>query len=337
LIIMKPMNKTSRRRFIGICAAMAGLGALRASPGAWAMMDTQPVIWRGIALGADAELRIHHPDRAAAHELVKASIAEVRRMEKLFSLYMDDSAISELNRTGRLAHPEPDMTALLDQARSIAHLTGGAFDPTVQPLWSLYAAHFSRPDADPDGPSSASLRAALDLVDYRKLSLDTTHIALSRAGMQMTLNGIAQGYITDRIVQMLQAAGLDRALVDMGEIRGLTRNPASPAWRAGLADPSDSARLLETVELRNQALSTSSGFGTPFDPPGRHHHIFDPRTGRSPARYRNVSVSAATAAMADALSTAFCSMSLEDTQAIVRRHGLKAWFALPDGRLIRQG
>jgi len=334
---MKPMNTTSRRRFIGICAAMAGLGALRASPATWAAKNSEPVIWRGIALGADAELRIHHPDRAVARELVKASIAEVRRMEKLFSLYREDSAISKLNREGRLPDPEPDMTALLDQARGIARLTHGAFDPTVQPLWSLYAAHFSRPDADAAGPAPASLRAALALVDYREISLDAGLITLSRPGMQMTLNGIAQGYITDRIVHMLQAAGLEHALVDMGEIRGLARNPATPAWRVGLADPSDSARLLATVELRNQALSTSGGYGTPFDAQGRHHHIFDPRTGLSPARYRSVSVSAPTAAMADALSTAFCSMSLEDAQAIVDKHSLQAWFALPDGRLIRQG
>ncbi|HYG41799.1 MAG TPA: FAD:protein FMN transferase, partial [Bordetella sp.] len=129
------------------------------------------------------------------------------------------------------------------------------------------------------------------------------------------------------------AGGLDRALVDLGEIRGLDDQPGgdTPPWRVGLARPQAPDQIHTTVEIRNQALATSGGYGTPLDPAGRHTHLFDPRTGLAQPRYRSVSVLAGSATMADALSTAFSNMALEDTDSIVRQLGLRAWFVLGDG------
>lgn len=325
----------SRRRFIGIMAAAAAYGAMPwAAP--LAAQTPAPATWRGIALGADAQLRIYHPDPGHAQALIEMSIAEVHRLEKIFSLYQEDSALSRLNRDGFIAVPDGDMLTLLQQARILGDLTQGAFDITVQPLWELYADYFSRHIADQPGPTSDAISRALRSVDYRAVQLDASRIQLMRPDMKLTLNGIAQGYITDRVVQLLANAGLERALVDMGEIRGLARTPSSPPWRAGLADPMDATHIFDTVQLRNQALATSSAYGTPISPTGQVNHLFDPRTGRSPERYRSVSVLAPTAAMADGLSTAFSAMALETTQDIVRSQNLRAWFVLPDGSVVKQ-
>ena len=105
----------------------------------------------------------------------------------------------------------------------------------------------------------------------------------------------------------------------------------------GLADPQAPERILAQVPIGNQALATSGGYGTPLDAAGRFSHLFDPRSGQARPRYRSVSVMAATATAADALSTAFSHMPLEDTQKIVRGLGLSAWLVLPDGKLIEQG
>ena len=64
-----------------------------------------------------------------------------------------------------------------------------------------------------------------------------------------------------------------------------------------------SAVLLE-LPLLDAALATSGGYGTWFDPAHRHHHLFDPATGRSAIHHAAVSVTAARAMVADALSTA---------------------------------
>ena len=341
-----PTPLRTRRRFLGITAAASALalapGALRlahATATAQPAHGIEPLHWRGVALGADAELRLYHPNPAAAQRLLQQALAEIQRLESIFSLYRDDSALATLNRQGHLNEPPADLLRLLAESIHYGQLTGGAFDPSVQPLWKLYAEHFSRPDADPGGPTRASLQAALARVDYRAIQAEPGRIVLQRPGMALTLNGIAQGYITDRITELLRAGGLDRALVDLGEIRGLDSHPATntPPWRVGLARPQAPDQVYTTVEIRSQALATSGGYGTPLDPAGRHTHLFDPRTGAAQPRYRSVSVLAPTATMADALSTAFSNMALGDTAAVVKQLGLQAWFVLADGSVTEQG
>ncbi|SSW72089.1 FAD:protein FMN transferase [Achromobacter veterisilvae] len=328
------MNPT-RRRFIGIAAAASAL-ALAPYPARRAAASIAPTIWQGVALGADAELRLYHPDPQAAQRLIAQSLRELHRLEAIFSLYRDDSALSRLNRQGFLDNPPADLLRLLSVGLRYGRLTGGAFDPTVQPLWQLYAEHFSRPGADREGPAAPAVAQALARVSYEDVALDSDRIALRRPGMGITLNGIAQGYITDRITELLKLGGLERALVDMGEIQGMDTRAAPADWVVGLADPRDPARMLGTARLRNQALATSGGYGTAIDAEGRFTHLFDPHTGRARPLYRSVSVMAPNATMADALSTAFSYMPLDATELIVREHGLRAWFALSDGGLVMQ-
>ena len=331
-------HRLSRRRFIGITAAAAGLpllplpfrGVRAREP------DAHLRIWRGVALGADAMLQIHHPDPRIADRLIESSIAEVHRLERLFSLYRDDSEISRLNRQGFLADPPPDFVQLLARSEHFSHLTAGAFDATVQPLWRLYAAHFSQPHADPRGPAEHARRSALDLVGHAGVELDAGRIQLRRVGMQLTLNGIAQGYITDRVAELLLNSGIEHALIDMGEIRALGAHPSGAPWSVGLQDPTSPERIAETLHVRNLAVSTSGGYGTPFDLAGRFNHIFDPANGLTSSRYLSVSVVAPRATDADALSTAFSVMPLERTDRIVRQLCIEASFTLPDGSRLRQ-
>jgi len=335
----------ARRRFIGITAAASALaltpGLLRpagAAPRTQAPAAPEPLSWRGVALGADAELRLYHPDSRVAQQLLSQSLAEVHRLERVFSLYRADSALATLNRQGYLDAPPADLVRLLGDSVYFGQITAGAFDLSVQPLWQLYADHYSRPDADPAGPAAPALRDALARVDYRAIRITPQRIQLQRPGMALTLNGIAQGYITDRITELLRAGGLDRALVDLGEIRGL-HTPAGPdaaPWRVGLAQPQSPDQVQAVVELRNQALATSGGYGTPLDLAGRHTHLFDPHTGSAQPRYRSVSVLAANATTADALSTAFSNMSLEAAAQVAKPLGASAWFVLPDGSLRQQ-
>ena len=115
-----------------------------------------PTTWQGVALGADAELRLYHPDPRAARRLIDQALAELHRLEGIFSLYRDDSALARLNRQGYLADPPADLLRLLGDSLRYSRLTDGAFDPTVQPLWQLYASHFARPGASAQGPSEAA-------------------------------------------------------------------------------------------------------------------------------------------------------------------------------------
>lgn len=301
-MIMHP----TRRRFIGISAAAAGLALL---PFGAAAHTDDAVRWHGRALGAPAELIVHHRDRAQAAYLVERAAAEIARLEGIFSLYAPDSALSTLNRFGALAAPPQELVEVLEKSRAVWTLSEGAFDPTVQPLWRAYADHFARPGADPAGPAPETIHAALALVGLDKVGFNADRVAFAQPGMALTLNGIAQGFITDRVVELLRAGGIESTLADIGEIRALGRRPDGSPWRVGI--PGD------TVELDDRAVATSSADGFRFAGPGSPAHILDPRTGLGQCLHDTVSVIADEAAIADALATAFCLMTTEKIEALL--------------------
>ena len=327
-----PNPDLTRRRMIAIVATAAGSAFLT---GGRTVQAGDPVRWHGSALGAQVSIEIYHPDRAVALRLVDRCVLDVRRLEQQFSLYRTDSDICALNRTGILVSPDADMVALLKASLLFADLTDGAFDPTVQPLWQLYADHFSSERPELEGPSPQKLAETLAKVGRGGLLVSADRVALVKPGAAITLNGIAQGYATDCVVERLRGAGLSATLVNIGEIRAIGARPDGTPWRIGLADPDRPGVLTETVDLVDRAVATSAGAGFRFDAKGRFTHLFDPATGRSPSLYRTVSVIAPTATEADALSTAFSLMPLSRIEGIVAiRPNLQARIVEADGTLI---
>ena len=296
----------TRRRAIGLLAAAAGLPlVLRAS-----RATAEVVTWHGRALGAPATLILHHPDRAAAERLLARAALEIARLESIFSLYRADSALSELNRTGGIAAPPPELVAILDDCCRFHARTGGAFDPTVQPLWRLYATHFAA-GGDPAGPPAAALADARACVGLDAVRASRARIAFTRPGMALTLNGIAQGWITDRIVDLMRDAGVTSSLVDMGEIRALGNDDGRP-WQVAIAGAGT------VLPLADRAVATSSPDGFHFDAAGRFGHIIDPRTGATPRRYTRVTVTAPAAATADALSTGLMLLDPQSARGVLQ-------------------
>jgi thiamine biosynthesis lipoprotein len=331
------VGQMTRRRFISNSGAVAGLSLGAFGVGVARPGRASPLFheWRGVALGADASLQIYHPDAAEAERMIADALAEVRRLERVFSLYDDTSALSRLNRDSELVDPPQELVELLATSMRYARGTDGAFDPTVQPLWALYAKHFSTADADPNGPSPADISGAAAKCGYQRLAVDPAKVAFKQSGMALTLNGIAQGYITDRVAELLRARGVTHTLVDMGETRALDAHPAGRPWSVGIKDPRAEDRFVATLALDNQAVSTSGGYGTEFDAEGRFNHIFDPATGMCANRYLSVSVVAPTATCADALSTAFSVMSVDRAVSALKALGAtRACFILEDGSMI---
>ncbi|MFQ5348704.1 MAG: FAD:protein FMN transferase [Rhodothalassiaceae bacterium] len=329
----------SRRRLLRMVAAAAagGLATLAGIRDSAAAAVGPATLWRGRVLGAEAEIRAFHPDRDHAERAIATVIADVRRLEAIFSLHRDDSALTRLNRHGCLEPVPPDLYRLLGLCREVHARTGGAFDPTVQPLWALYASHFSRPGADPAGPPRAAIDAVIGHLGMDRVMVAETAVRLGGPGMALTLNGIAQGFITDCAHARFAAAGFRHVLIDLGEYRALGSRPDGDGWHLGIADPEAPWKLIERVRLGpGRALATSAGAGAPFDAAMRHHHIFDPETGYSGRAWQSVSVLAATATLADALSTALAAAPADRARAILAQFpGTHAILLSPEGRLVR--
>jgi len=265
-------RRASRRRALTLIGATgaSALAALLAPTSLGPSAAPAPLTrWRGTALGARASLAIHHPVPAEAARLVRLALNEIERLERVFSLHRADSALSRLNRDGRLTAPPLDLVVLLSRAQAWSELSGARFDATVQPLWRLYRDHFAAPDADPEGPSERAVAAARALVDFRAVEVGPEAIGFARPGMALTLNGIAQGYISDRVAGLLRREGLDHLLVDLGELRALGAHPTGRPWQVGIAKSGAPDETLEVLEVVDCAVATSAARGTVFDRAGR--------------------------------------------------------------------
>ena len=324
----------TRRRVLTILGAFAGAPLLG---GDGRRQELLPVLyeWNGTALGSPARLMLCHPNRAAAERIVARCAAEIERLERIFALYREDSEVARLNREGRIEAPSHDLLLVLSECQRLSALTSGAFDVTVQPLWNLYASHFfgCRPPA-PDGPPADVVATALALVNWCGIDISARQVVLTRPGMTLTFNGIAQGYVTDRMIGILREATFDRILADLGrsELYAIGRHPDGRPWRVGLADPRQPENLATTLDLRDSSLCTSGGYGTKFEPSGKFHHLFDTATGASARHYVAVSVFAPSAMIADALSTAlYVTPPERGLKTLASYEGVSALVTLPDG------
>ncbi len=282
---------TTRRRVLTILAGAAALPVLGATA------QANVARWKGIALGANAQIVLDHPK---ADTLIAKAVTEIHRLEGIFSLYRNDSQLSRLNRTGTLLDPAFEMIELFSICTGLHTRTKGAFDPTVQALWALYAKETSAGLI----PTSQQITDALAVTGWGHVNYSADKVSFRRSGVMLTLNGIAQGYIADKISALFRREGVENVLVNTGEISAVGHAPDGNAWQIKLDDTDG-----QNLALRNMSVATSAPLGTTFDDTGSTGHIIDPRSGYPGGKWLKISVVSHKAALADGLSTAFCLMN----------------------------
>ena len=295
-------HRFTRRRFLTISAAAMTVGSQ--APAASTIAEAT---WRGTALGAGASMRLLGLSNADAAPILAEVEGELARLEDIFSLYRAGSEISRLNETGALDAPSPDLLEVLSLSDRLNRATEGAFDPTVQPLFRLYA----KSAAAGREPDTSELTRAMAKVGWHNIAFDAARVTLGNQAA-ITLNGIAQGYITDRIAALLTRHGLRDILIDMGEIAARGRRPDGSDWRVAISQPDGT--ILRRLHLSDRAMATSAPLGTVLDANGKTGHIFNARHGDTAKDFALITLSAPSAALADGLSTAFCAMPMKSQQ-----------------------
>jgi thiamine biosynthesis lipoprotein len=226
---------------------------------------------------------------------------------------------------------------VLQAAQRVSVWTSGKFDVTFGALAEIWK--FDH-DKDERVPTPAEIGARLPMVDYTAVAIDAAArtVFLSRPGMRIHLGGIGKGYAVDVMAELLEDWGLDRAFVHGGFSSALALDaPAgNGGWALTLSDPGEPSRVLARLSMRQAALSASGV--------RKGDHILDPRT-RTPVRGRRAawvalprpartsdgtaaapSARIAPAAVADALTTAFMLLSVDDITALCEGSpGLEVW------------
>ncbi|MEM1295738.1 MAG: FAD:protein FMN transferase [Verrucomicrobiota bacterium] len=295
----------NRRQAIGLGGALGGVGLL-----GWLNLRRNRLWeWRGTVMGTEGSVLFHSRSEKDARFVMNAVNQEAARLEAVFSLENASSTIRHLNQNGQLKNPPFEFVEALKLCGEVHEMTDGAFDPTVQPLWEVYDAHFGNRQGESEPPPPNLVDEALAKVDFRAVEFSDDSVSFTKSGMSLTLNGMAQGFISEKIARFILGLGVTHALVNLGEYCALGPPRGNDGWKVAIESSRTSEEFFDTLSLVYGGLATSGGYGYRFDQSGKFHHLFNPRGEAPPNVNRVVVVEAPDAGLADALSTAGAVMS----------------------------
>jgi thiamine biosynthesis lipoprotein len=261
-------------------------------------------------MGTEVSVRLWHEDAKTGQNLVEEVFAEAHRIDLLMSTYKENSRITDINRraaSGPVVAGE-ELFQLIQRSLEVSELTNGAFDITYDSVGQHYDFHKQqRPDA-------ATVETERTLIDYRLVRLDPASgtVAFSAQGVRINLGGIAKGYVVERGVALLRAAGVQNAVVTAGGDSRLLGDRHGQPWMVGIRDPRKDGNVAMTVPLQDEAISTSGDYERYFDEDGvRYHHILSPSTGNPASGVHSATVIGPDGVMTDALSTSVFVMGVD--------------------------
>jgi len=263
-----------------------------------------------VAMGTVVSMTLIHPGKDQAEEAMGLAFQEIERLTGVMNRFAGSTALSLLNKEGRLKDMPPEMQHILERSLYYHTITGGAFDITVKPVVDLFQAKYEKGKLIEPGESE--LKGLIELVDARNVEVRARSVSFKKPGMGITLDGIAKGYIVDRASDLLSTRKIANHLINAGgDIRTAGNGAEEKPWTVAIEDPRKKKEYPDIIHMRDGAVATSGNYEVYYDREKMFHHIVNPRTGLSPALSTSVSVMAKTTMDADALSTSVFVMDPE--------------------------
>ncbi len=261
-------------------------------------------------MGTAIRVELWCEERAAALSAISAVIDLMHHVDETMSPYKPRSELSHINE-GAARGPvsvSRELFELLALSVEFSRRTQGAFDITYASAGQLYDYRAGL------CPQQAELDRARAAIGYRGLLLDPVSrcVRFAHPGMRIDLGGFAKGYAVDRGAAILRERGIRHAIVSAGGDSHILGDRRGRPWTIGIRDPRRPGELAAVLPLADVAISTSGDYERYFEQDGvRHHHILDPRTGRSPEGVRSVTVIAAEGVRTEAFSKAVFVLGVE--------------------------
>lgn len=250
---------------------------------------------------------VHEVCGPYAEESLDAVQAEIERLEGLFSRFLMDSEISQINRMAGIKEVLIGFETfeVLSRAVEFSQVSPGLLDITIGPLvdlWKTSRNTLSVPDQN-------AMEMARELVNFKDMSLDRGRQAagLFKAGQSIDLGGIGKGYAADKIIEVLRTYGNTSAYSNLGgNVVTLGKKPNGESWKVGIQHPRAPGKLIGVVSVCDQSVVTSGDYQRYIigRDDRRYHHLIDPRTGwPATSGLISVTIIADESVTADALST----------------------------------
>jgi thiamine biosynthesis lipoprotein len=264
-------------------------------------------------LGSPFEMTVVAKDTIQGNEYINLAIAEVKRIEYLISDWIPSSQISKVNQNAGIKpiRVDKEVYDLVERAIKVSQITSGAFDisyASMDKIWKF------------DGsmkvmPTEEAIKKSVSKIGYKNIILEPKGqtIFLKNEGMKLGLGGIGQGYIADKVKELLQTKGCVSGIVNVsGDINAWGKQPDGKLWTVAIVNPLNKNKIFATFPLENSAVETSGSYEKFVVFNGvRYSHIIDPRTGYPAQGVVSVSVFAKQTEIADALATGIFVLGVE--------------------------
>lgn len=315
--------------------------ARSAAGSAWQLRADRALL-RGPSMGTEFTIVLPGPaagwDRAALEQLQTQIDAELAAVNAEMSTYLVDSELSRFNRApaGKPVEVGANLLEVVRLAKQVSAQSNGAFDVTVGPLVDAWGFGPGGRDAERSEPTPERIAELQALVGDEKLELDLAASTLRKLvpGLRVDLSAIAKGHGCDRVAAILETAGHEDYMIEIGgELRLSGANPSGQGWSVAIERPTADAAGVQAVqailELTNVAMATSGDYRNYWTQgETRYSHTINPRTGR-PITHSLASVTVVhpeSAALADAWATALDVLGPDEGLAMAEQLDLAAYF-----------
>ena len=264
---------------------------------------------------------VEAPD--GCEDMLERCFSEVRRIERSYSRFRDDSELSALNRSlGSWRAVSAELLWLLERALEYRERTFGAFDVTVKSVLDRlgYDKEYSFIEKPPRRGALTRLRELLPGVAIDRWR---GRVKLRR---EVDLGGMGKGFALDVVAAVLEEAGVQEYFIDAGG-DVLARGPS---FEVLLEHPDDASRAIGKVRLDGASLAASSSNRRRW---GAHHHLIDPRTRLPSSSIKAVFVRAEKGMDADAFATAIHASGFLEGVELAQQAGVAALVVSADDRM----
>ena len=316
------INKIDRRKLIKIIAVSA-VGST--TYGIYNLFGNKEYIkskWTGTVLNNNVKLEIHS-NKGKNNSLIFRQINSfINQADDIFNLQNPDSEIVKLNKNKKLQNASPYLIEVINKSQILSEQTSGNFDITVQPLWDYYYNYFIL-NGNSNFPDNKSLINIKNSINWKNVLIENNTIILKN-NASITLNGIAQGWISDKVVEIINKNNITNTLVDFGETFASGNYENKRPWNIEVQSPEG---INTVLKLTNKAVATSSASGTMFEPTKKYNHIFNPKTGLSTSNFDTVSIISNKAWLSDCLATSALLLSRNKLKVLCDKYNAKAIIA----------
>ncbi|THF53445.1 FAD:protein FMN transferase [Flavobacterium supellecticarium] len=265
-------------------------------------------------MGNNFTISVVAEQEAFAQTNIERAIAEIRRIEQLFTTYKDDSQTNRINKNAGIAPITVDQEVfdLIERSIRISKITQGAFDISYgsidTSLWNFDKTMTAL-------PSKEEAKKRVHLINYKNIILDKSNysVFLKEKGMRIGFGGIGKGYAAERAKKILIENNVSSGIINAsGDLTTWGKQPNGKQWTIGIANPDQPTAAFSFIEISDKAVATSGNYEKFILIDGKKYsHTIDPKTGLPIRGIKSVTIICNNAELADAMTTPIAIMGIQ--------------------------